>query len=147
MVLLEPEGDVELKLLPEPVELAAEAERDCAAGVADTVLNPETKMLAVAHRRDVAELATGHEQGNARVGEPERRQARKLGTEIERQLRAVHERVDHRARLQLLLGKTCIGVHGKGLRKGLDLSGLDREPRSEERRVGKGWGGGWWGKS
>src|SRR4051812_6712251 len=38
-VLLEPEGDVELELLPEAVELPAEAERDRAAGIASAVLD------------------------------------------------------------------------------------------------------------
>ena len=98
MVLLEPEGDVESFLLSKTVELAAKAERDRTARIAGAVLDPEAQMLAVSNGGDVAELAACHEQDDAGISKPERRQARELRAEIQGQLGAVHQRIDHGAR-------------------------------------------------
>src|SRR5438132_6307362 len=117
VVLLEPEGDVEPELLPEAVDLPAEAERDRAAGVTGAVLDPKAKMLAVTDCGDLAELAAGHEQGHAGVAEPERRQARELGAQAQRQLCAVRERIDHGPRPELLLPQIRIGMQSKGRRE------------------------------
>ena len=117
-----------MQLLPEAVELPAEAERDRAAGIAGAVLDPEAQVLPVSDGPDVAELAARHEQGDAGISETERRQARELGAEIQRQFRAVHERIDHGPRPELLLGQIRIGVRREGDRERLNLSGLDREP-------------------
>src|SRR3989449_1368966 len=128
VIFLEAESDVELQLPPKAIELAAEAERDRAAGVARAILDPEPKMLAVADGRDIAQLAAGHEQGDAWIAEPERREARELCAEGERQLRAVDQRIDYGDRPKLFLRQIGVGVCCKRSRKSIDLSRLDREP-------------------
>src|SRR2546430_13915156 len=91
MVLLQAEGDVVTALAPVSIELRSLTERDCAAGVASVPVHAEAKMLAVAHSRELTELAAGCEQGDVGVAETKRRQAAKLATEIERQVRAARE--------------------------------------------------------
>ena len=61
-------------------------------------------MLALADRRELAELAARREQRDLRIAEPERREPRELRAQVERQARAArHDRVDARHRLQVLL--------------------------------------------
>src|SRR6266516_3686852 len=128
VVLLEAESDVEPQFLPEAIELATEAESDRAPRVARAVLDPEAEMLAVADRGDFAELAAGREQRDPGIAEPERSEARQLRAEVEGQLRAVDERIDHRHRKQLGFGQVSARVRGERRRERLDVRRLDREP-------------------
>src|SRR5919198_490377 len=104
LVFLETEGDVERSLLPKSVELPPEAEGDRTARVAGPVLDPKPEVLAVADRGDV-------------------------GAEVERQLGAVHQRVDDRQRTQLGFGEVLVGMLGERRREGVDIARFDREAR------------------
>src|SRR5256885_5420245 len=84
-------------------------------------------MLAIADRGHVAELAARRKEGHPRVPKPERSEARQLRAEVERQLRAVDERVDHRYRKQPDFGELGARVRGERRRECLDLHRLDRE--------------------
>ena len=77
-VLLQPERDVVAARPAGTVELPAEAERDRAARVGAVAADAEAQMLALADRRELAELAAGGEQRHLRVAEPERREPREL---------------------------------------------------------------------
>src|SRR5439155_12261336 len=93
----------------------AAAERDRAAGVAPVVADAEAEMLAVADRVQLRQLAAGQKQRHVRVAEAKRREPRELGTEVERQVGAVHERIDGRDRLQVVLAEPCVGYCAEGL--------------------------------
>src|SRR5207302_8300742 len=75
-VLLEPERNVVRNLLPEPVELRAEPERDRAAGIATAVPDAEPQVLAVADRRQLRQLTPGDEQRHRGIRKAERREPR-----------------------------------------------------------------------
>ena len=74
-VLLQPEGDVEVRLALQALELAAEPERDRAARVASVLADAEAEVLALADRRGADRLAAGDEQRHVGVAEAERARA------------------------------------------------------------------------
>ena len=129
LVRLEPEDDVVAPHLAEPVELRAETEGDRAPGIASAVADAEAQVLAVADRGQVAELAGRQEQRDARVREPERRQAAELLAEVERELPARDDRVDDRSRAQVVVRQRGVGVSREGLGERVDLGRVDREAR------------------
>src|SRR5581483_2945889 len=99
-VLREPERDIPPPLLPVDVEARTAAERDRRTRVGAVTPHAETQMLPLPDRRQLAELATGREQGHLRVAETERCEAPELRAEVERQPRAARDdRVDARHRL------------------------------------------------
>ena len=75
----------------------------------------------------VGQLAAGDEQVDARVAEPERREAAQLGAEAERERRAGDDRVDHRDRPQVVVGEVLVGVRGERVGERVDVLRLDRE--------------------
>src|SRR6266545_5010588 len=91
-VLLEAEHHVVAAGAPQPVEVGAHPERDRAAAVAAVLAaDAEAQVLAVADRREVAQLAAGREQCDAGIAEPERRELRELLREFERERHAARD--------------------------------------------------------
>ena len=84
-------------------------------------------MLAVADRRQLAQLARRQEQGDTWVPEPERSEPSQLGAQVERELSARDDRVHLRDGSQVVLGQLCVGMSRKGVREGLDALRPDRE--------------------
>ena len=87
----------------------------------------EAQVLAVADRAEVGELAAVDEQRHARVAEPERREPASSAARPSVQLRARHDRVDARHRLQVVVGQHLVGVRGERRGERLDALGLDRQ--------------------
>src|SRR4051794_21373697 len=110
------------------VELPAEPEGDRAAGVAAVGADAELQVFAFPDRGQVAQLAAGQQQSHVRVAEAERREARELLAELERQVRPVHERVDQRRRDEVVLGERAVADRREGLGERRQVLGLDREP-------------------
>ena len=79
------------------------------------VADAEAEVLALAHRRQVVQLAAGDQQVDAGVAEPERREPAQLGAEAERERRAGNDRVDRGHRPQVVVGQVLVGVGGEGL--------------------------------
>src|SRR5262249_2710050 len=95
-VLVQAERDVVAPYSAEAVQLRPLPECNRAAGVAPVALHAEAEMLAVADRRQVAELAARREQRHVGIAEPERREQAQLLAEIQGELRAAREhRVDN----------------------------------------------------
>src|SRR5205823_6194282 len=90
-----------------------------AAAVAD----PEAQVLAVADRADVGELAAVDEQDDARVADPERSEATKLGGETKVELGAADDGVDMHERTKRLVREHVVAVRAEGA------------PRVPERRL------------
>ena len=128
VVLLEAEDDVVAALAAEAVELRAETEGDGASGVVVAAEDAEAEVLAVADSRQLAELAGREEQRHARVPEAERRQAAQLGAELERELGAGDDGVDHGPRPQVVLGEHSVGMSRERVGERVHVLGPDREP-------------------
>src|SRR5581483_6164440 len=127
-VLRETERDVPPPLLPVHVEQRAGAERDRTAGVAAVAANAEPQVLPLSDRRELAELAAGSEKRHVGVAEPERRELRELGAELERQPRlARHDPVHARRRPEIVVGEHAGGMRGEPLGERGDVLRLDRE--------------------
>src|SRR5258708_9364889 len=118
-VLLQPERDVPAADAAQTVDVRAHAERDRTAAVASVLdAHAEAQMLAVADRREVAQLAARREQHYAGIAEPERRQLPELFGELERQRDATrHDRIDDRDRPELFVGEDRIGMLREGTRE------------------------------
>src|SRR3954469_6097473 len=102
-VLLQPERDVVSTHAAITVELRPVSERDRAAGIAAVALYAETEVLAVAPRRQLAELAARRQQRHVRIAEPERSEPAQLLAEVEREPRAAGQHgVDDRRRHEVV---------------------------------------------
>src|SRR3954467_12266116 len=117
LVGLELEGEVVAADAAQAVQLPAEPEGDRAAGVAAVRADAELQVLALADGGQVAELAAREQQRHVRVAEPERRQARELLTELERQVRTVHERINECRRDEVVLGQGAVADRRERLGK------------------------------
>ena len=115
-------------MAPEPVELSPLPEGDRRTGVPAALAHPEAKMLAVAHRRQVGELAPVDEQRHAGIAEPERREPRQLGAQAERQLRARDDRIDAGRRCEVVVGQHIVGIRRERRRERIDTVRVDRKP-------------------
>ena len=91
-------------------------------------MHAEAQVLAIAHRREVAELASGRKQCHLRVAEPERCETAQLLAEVERQLRAARQdRVDDGRRHQVVRRQQSFSLRRKASANGSMNSGrIDR---------------------
>ena len=113
----------------QPLELAAEPERDRAARVAPVLADAEAQVLALADRRGADRLAAGDEQRHVGIAEPERRELLELAGELERQRRRGNDRVDPGDRRQILVDELRVGVGGERGGERLELVAADRQAR------------------
>ena len=105
VVLLEPEGDVEVRLQAHPVELAAEAEGDRTSGVAPLLAHPKAQVLSVPDGCGADRLAVRNEKRHVGITEPEGCELLELAGELEGQRKSRHDRVDPRHRPQVLVAE------------------------------------------
>jgi len=86
-------------------------------------------MLALAHRRETAELAARRKERDLGIAETERREPRELRAQVERQARAArHDRVDARHRPEILLDEQPGRMLGERAREASTFSGLIERP-------------------
>ena len=96
-------------------------------GVESSVTDAESQVLAVTDGCEVAELAGRQEQCDARVREPERGQTAELLAEVERELPARDDRVDHGLWTQVVVRQRGVGVGRECFGERIDLGRVDRE--------------------